>query len=363
MTMPQPQFGHPEAIRPNDGPSTVVRLLVVPLLLVFVLGYGLAVFLTRDVWHNSREGTRLTFTAQTSDGAAPPAAMVAETANVVRERLRGHGATVAVQGRDVVVTVPGRDVTPAALGSVIKTGRLYIRPVVQMVPAQPQTSPLPPKPADPSAIEFEKQIRQTTDPRMQLLALQVQATRCHDPDPLAGSDDPNLPLITCGTDSVGGAAAYLLDQSILSGADIAKASWGLDEQRGVYVVSMEFTPKAAQVWADFTSRHWQQGTQTAFIVDTQVISAPAIREPIVGGTVEITGHFTQQSARELAEILGSGPLPVPLIFTSSSEGILGATTMSKVLRVAIVGLGVGITAIVIAAMIYLARRAPDHVST
>lgn len=361
MTMPQPHLGQPGAARPNDRSSIVARLLVVSLLAVFVVGYGLAVFLTRDIWHNSREGTRLTFTAQTSDGAATPAGMVTETADMVRERLRGHGATVAVQGSDVVVTVPGRNVKPAALSGVIKTGRLHIRPVVQLVPAQPQIAPLPSKPADPAVIEFEKQIRQTTDPQMQLLALQVQATRCHDPDPLAGSDDPNLPLITCGSDSVGGAAAYLLDQSILSGADVAKASWGLDEQRGVYVVSMEFTPKAAKVWADFTSRHWQQGTQTAFIVDTQVISAPAIREPIVGGKVEITGHFTQQSARELAEILSSGSLPVPLIFTSSSEGTLGATTMSKVLRVAIIGLGVGIAAIVIAAMIYLVRRAPDHV--
>ncbi|WP_134048979.1 hypothetical protein [Mycobacteroides franklinii] len=45
MTMPQPQFGHPGATRPNGGSSTAVRLLVVSLLLVFVLGYGLAVFL------------------------------------------------------------------------------------------------------------------------------------------------------------------------------------------------------------------------------------------------------------------------------------------------------------------------------
>lgn len=364
MTMPQPQCGHPGATRPNGVSSTAVRLLVVSLLLVFVLGYGLAVFLTRDIWHNSRQGTRLTFTARTSDGSAPPTDTMTATADVVRERLKSQGATVAVDGKNVVVTVPGHDVKPAALGGVITTGRLDIRPVVQMVPAQPQDPPpLPAKPADPSLIATEKQIRQSSDSRIQLLALQLQAGRCHDADPLVDNDDPNLPLITCGSDSVGGEAAYLLDKSILDSADIAKASSGLDEQRGIYVVRMELTPKAAKVWADFTTRYYQQGAQTAFVLDTHVVSAPAIREPILGGKVEISGQFTRQSARALADILGSGSLPVPLAFTSSSDMTLGATTMSMVLRVAIVALGIGITAVAIVAVIYLVRRRrPEHVS-
>lgn len=364
MTMSQPQYGHPGVVKPDNGPSTVVRLAVVSLMAAFVIGYGLAVFLTRDIWSAAREGTRLTFTAETPDGSAPSTDLVAATAAVVRERLRSRGAIVSADGSDVVVTVQGRNVKPDALIGVVKTGRLDIRPVLQALPAQPPGPTLPSQPAhDPSVVEFEKQIRQTTDPSIQALGLQVQATRCHDADPLAGKDDPNLPLITCGSDSVGGATAYLLDKSILNGADVAKASSGLDRQRGIYVVTMEFTPKGTRVWADFTTRYWQQGMQTAFVVDTKVISAPAIREPLVGGKVEISGQFTQQSARELAEVLGSGSLPVSLAYTSSSEGTLGATTMSKVLRVAVIGLGIGITAIVIVALIYLVRRTPDYPST
>lgn len=363
MTMPQPQFDRPGSIRPDDGSRTPVRLLVASLLVVFVGGYGVAVFLSRDIWHNSREATRLTFTAQTSDGSTRPNELMTETADVVRQRLKRRGAAVAVDGMNVTVTVPGRNVKPDVLRDLIKTGRLDIRPVVQAVPAQPQdptTSPA--KPAAPDVVDFEKQIRQSADPRIQMLAIQVQASRCHDADPLAGKDDPSLPLVTCGSDNAGGEAAYLLDKSILNGADIARASSGFDEQRGIYVVSMEFTPKAAKVWAAFTTSHWQQGTQTAFVVDTHVVSAPAIREPIVAGKVEISGQFTQKSARELADVLGSGALPVPLAFTSSSEGTLRATTLSKILRVAIVGLGIGIAAIAIVVIIYLARRPPKFVA-
>ncbi|MEJ7235662.1 hypothetical protein WL381_12255, partial [Staphylococcus epidermidis] len=49
-------------------------------------------------------------------------------------------------------------------------------------------------------IADEKALRQSTQPQIQLLALQFQATRCDQQDVLAGNDDPNLPLVTCSKD-------------------------------------------------------------------------------------------------------------------------------------------------------------------
>ena len=47
-------------------------------------------------------------------------------------------------------------------------------------------------------------------------------------------------------------------------------------------------------------------------MDNQIISAPQIREPILGGTGQISGNFTFQSATDLALLLRSGALPAPL---------------------------------------------------
>ena len=103
--------------------------------------------------------------------------------------------------------------------------------------------------------------------------MQIQATQCNEDDILAGNDDPNLPLVTCSTDHN---QVYLLDKSIISGEQIKNASSGLDTQRGEYVVNLEFKPDAANVWADFTAAH--VGTQTAFTLDSQVVSAPRSRK-------------------------------------------------------------------------------------
>ncbi len=54
------------------------------------------------------------------------------------------------------------------------------------------------------------------------------------------------------------------------------------------------------------------GRRFAIVLDKQVISAPVIREPILGGSGEITGSFTSQSANDLAVLLRAGALPAPL---------------------------------------------------
>ena len=54
------------------------------------------------------------------------------------------------------------------------------------------------------------------------------------------------------------------------------------------------------------------GKKLAIILDNKIISAPQIREPIIGGNGQITGNFTFQTATDLALLLRSGALPAPL---------------------------------------------------
>jgi preprotein translocase subunit SecD len=332
------------------------------LLAVLVLGYLLAVFLTKDIWAG-RDGTRVIIATQPRGDSPPAPDAMAEAQNDVKVRLAERGvsdAEISAQGNNVVATFPGHDLDSDELRNMfgpVETKALSVRPVINAIPVEAKTPPPapnapPPGPGgDPAQrIADEKQLRQSTDQTMQLLALQFQATRCGNDDVLAGHDDPNLPLITCSTD---GQTVYLLDKSILGGEDVQHATSGTDSRRGEDVVDLEFDDDAARTWADFTESNI--GTQTAFTVDTQVFSAPVIQETIPDGRTQITGNFTADSARELVDALNFGSSPLSLSYESSADEILPATTLSKILRVAVIAVGLGLTVLVIGA-VYLTRR-------
>ena len=226
-------------------------------------------------------------------------------------------------------------------------------PAPTPAPPGPTTSPAPGAPPTPGGrnvplaqrIQDEKRLRQSSEQAIQILALQFQATRCGEDDVLAGNDDPNLPLVTCSQD---GKEVYLLDKSIISGEGIANATSGLDQQRGEYVVDVEFKSDAAKTWADFTAAN--VGTQTAFTLDSQVVSAPVINEAIPGGRTQITGQFTADSARELANVLKYGSLP--LSFESSEAETVSATLGLSSLRAGLIAGAVGLVAVLLYSLLY-----------
>jgi preprotein translocase subunit SecD len=82
-------------------------------------------------------------------------------------------------------------------------------------------------------------------------------------------------------------------------------------QDGRPVVSFRFDAVGARRFGDVTRRN--VGEPFAIVLDNKVISAPVIREPIMGGSGIISGNFTSESARELALLLRTGALPVPLV--------------------------------------------------
>ena len=212
-------------------------------------------------------------------------------------------------------------------------------------PAAPNPNPNP-KGADlAQRISDEKALRQSADQQIQLLALQFQATRCNDEDVLAGNDDPNLPLVTCSQDHK---EVYLLDKSIISGEQIESASSGLDQQRGEYVVDLQFKSEGSDIWANFTAAN--VGTQTAFTLDSQVVSAPQINEAIPGGRTQITGNFTQDSARELANVLKYGSLP--LSFESSEADTVSATLGLTSLRAGLIAGAIGLGLVLLYSLLY-----------
>ncbi len=219
-------------------------------------------------------------------------------------------------------------------------------------PAPPVLPPIQPGPPDPrkdlaERIAKEREWRQSTNKGVQFLALQYQATRCFQDDILAGNDDPDLPLVTCDTQHT---QAYLLAPSIISGDQIQNASSGMDQRSGGYVVDVQFKSGAANTWADFTAAHI--GTQTAFTLDSQVVSAPRIEEAIPGGRTQIHGQFTSspRRAKELANVLKYGSLP--LSFESSEAQTVSATLGLTSLRAGLIGGAIGLGLVLLYSLLY-----------
>ncbi len=420
-------------VHPGRYLSVFLVLLIGAYLLVFLTGDGRA---APKLGIDLQGGTRVTLTARTPDGSAPSREALAQAQQIISARVNGlgvSGSEVVVDGDNLVITVPGSDSSEARnLG---QTARLYIRPVIQVVPAQSAAEPKPaprqpagtpagappapgapgepaptgqpgavpppaptgqpapqprPYPQDPppspaptpspasapppaggapppaeappteqpappdrrkdlaERIAEEKKWRQSTKQGIQYLALQFEATRCDKDDILAGNDDPALPLVTCSTDHK---AAYLLAPSIISGDQIQNATSGMN-QRGIgYVVDLQFKPGAANIWADFTAAHI--GEQTAFTLDSQVVSAPRINEAIPGGRTQISGGdppFTASTARQLANVLKYGSLP--LSFESSEAQTVSATLGLTSLRAGLIAGAIGLILVLLYSLLY-----------
>jgi preprotein translocase subunit SecD len=108
-----------------------------------------------------------------------------------------------------------------------------------------------------------------------------------------------------------GGQKYLIEKRVLvSGADLTDAQPGFDQRTSEPIVSFRFNSSGARKFAEATQAN--VGKPFAIVLDNKVISAPVIREPILGGSGQISGNFTVQSANDLAILLRAGALPAPL---------------------------------------------------
>jgi preprotein translocase subunit SecD len=396
--------------RPWRYLASFVGVVAVLYSLVFLTGSGDP---TPKLGIDLQGGTRVTLTARTPDGADPTREQLDQARRIIEERVNGigvSGAEVVQDGSNLIITVPGEDGEQArTLG---QTAKLYIREVAgQPVPAQPfpaqpvptdpsvvppappgtpaepsaeplpeplpepqepapvapqQLEPTPPPssepapstsapapvgeapdaPADPEVaaeIQQARQTRQSTDPAVQQQAL--LALDCVAPDPLRGNADPNLPLVTCDQD---GTAKYVLAPALLSGEEITNAAALIPQNRTSYVVTVDFTRQGGRTWGEFTSAN--VGQQAAFVLDGEVVTAPQVQGPILGGSTEITGDFTQAEAQNLADVLKYGSLP--LSFESSEYETVSATLGLASLRAGLIAGAVGLAVVFVYCLFY-----------
>jgi len=120
--------------------------------------------------------------------------------------------------------------------------------------------------------------------------------------------------ITFGTERLlfedGSGDALVSKRIILSGDNLLDAQPKMDNQTNETIVSFTLDRVGAKRFGKATSRGI--GKRLGIILDGKIISAPVVRDAILGGNGQISGNFTFQSATDFALLLRSGALPAPL---------------------------------------------------
>jgi protein-export membrane protein SecD len=130
----------------------------------------------------------------------------------------------------------------------------------------------------------------------------------------------------------------LKSQVLVSGANLVDSQPGFDQRTGEPVVTFRFDAAGATRFGKVTQEN--VGLPFAIVLDDKVISAPVIREPILGGTGQISGNFTVAQANDLAVLLRSGALPAKLtVIEERTVGAsLGADSIASGKKAALMGL-------------------------
>ncbi|MEM0899953.1 MAG: protein translocase subunit SecDF [Pseudomonadota bacterium] len=194
---------------------------------------------------------------------------LSQTVEVIRGRIDELGTTEPIiqrQGEDrIIVQVPGLD-DPERLKTLIGT---TARLTFQMVDAD---------------ADVEQAIASRPPAGSELLY---------------STDDPPFP--------------YVLERrEIVTGENLEDAQAGFDSRTNEPIVTFRFDGTGAQRFGAATQRN--VGRLFAIILDDEVITAPRINEPILGGSGQISGNFTVESANDLAILLRAGALPLTPTF-------------------------------------------------
>ena len=247
-----------------------------------------------DVTRNDSGGVTLTATEPGVNDRISSA--IQTSIETIRRRVDAVGTTepsIQREGRNrILVQVPGVSDVQRLKNLIGETGKLEFKMV------------------DPSADAAEVASSKQVPPGTELVY---------------SSDEPPIPYV-------------LKDQVLVSGESLVGSQPGFDSQTGEPVVTFRFDSAGAKRFGRATQDN--VGLPFAIVLDNKVVSAPVIREPILGGTGQISGSFSVQEANDLSVLLRSGALPAKLtVIEERTVGAsLGADSIESGKKAAIAGL-------------------------
>ena len=306
---------------------------------------------------------------------------LAQTVEIIRARVDGLGvaeAEVTTQGSGnsaaIVVAVPGLG-QDRVVELVQRTALLNFRPVWNVL------SPFSIDPADTDAAEGDEadgdaaeteesaddsasdgaaqsaEIVQAPDYSPEFQA-EVDALDCIDPVNLAGGT-PDNPTEWLGACDQSGGQKYVMEPAFIEGVSVTDANAQLTQQGIGWVVTLEFDSEGAGALAEASTElsalpECGSGATPcnafAIVLDGVVVSAPRFNEPILGGQAQIEGDFNAEEARDLANVLKYGALPVTLDVVDITS--VSATVGGDQLRAGIIAGLIGLTLVSIYLLLY-----------
>lgn len=127
-------------------------------------------------------------------------------------------------------------------------------------------------------------------------------------------------------------SAYDENKIILEGSeDISSATAAINQETGENYVGLKLTSSGKSKFATATAKNI--GKPIAICMDSEVISAPNVQEAITNGEASITGGFSAEEAKSLANKINSGSLPFSLTVDDSKLQVVSATLGSKALNI------------------------------
>jgi preprotein translocase subunit SecD len=342
-------------------------------------------------------GTQLILTPKVVGNQQINQGQILKAVDIIRARVNGSGVTeaeVSTQGgKDIVVSLPG---TPdaATISSLQKSSQLRMRATLVEAPTTPTpvptaTGPSPLKPTGTATSSPKASSSATTAPKSGFppaltaattpaptatptagtptaapakgakptnpsdlawvtpaLEKQLANLNCADPKSVeAIVDDPAKPMVTCDAERP---LKYILGPAEVFGTEISNATSGQQTTQGgstsgIWEVRLDFNSAGTKSFCDLTSRITSLPSprnQGAIVLDNKVISNPVPQAALCAGNASITGNFTAQSAKVLADQLKFGALPLSFALQTSDQisPTLGGDQLTRGLIAGAIGL-------------------------
>jgi preprotein translocase subunit SecD len=301
-------------------------------------------------------GTQIILAPKLASGQTVSTEQLNQAVSIIRQRVDASGVSEAEintqGGQNIVVSIPGV-VDEETRNRIESSAKLEFRPVLlagqpsaasvggDNSTASPSATPDPNLPSTPTASPTNASDLSQVTPALQA---KYDAFNCADVNPTVVAP-PNEPLVTCEAD---GSVKYVLGPVEVSGENISDATNGqvttqTGATTGEWAVNIVFDPTGTKAFSKVTTRlSGLQGVQNQFaiVLDGKVISAPRTLAVITDGKPQITGNFTQESSKVLADQLKFGALPLSFNVQSSDtiSATLGSSQLQSGLIAGIIGL-------------------------
>ena len=319
-------------------------------------------------------GTRITLQAKNENGKRPDPIKLEQARSIIDQRVNATGvseAEVTTQGGDqIIIEIPGQSKQGIA-DQVGRTAQLRFRLLwASTVSARKPISTAEQEKlqkqvakADWSDLSVDQLIRAETEgsqtlpekylPAMSALAEQAKGFGCSRKS-LPKNDRADLPLVTCEPST---REVMILSPMIIPGTDVKSATPTVPSNTVSWVVAIDIKGKGRKTFDKVTEALFAQQqagqdprSRFAIVLDGEVLSAPTTNGHFVDGKSQISGNFTAESARALANQLKYGALP--LTFELNGSSYEGPTLAGTQLHAGLVAGGIGMALVVLYMLFY-----------